>query len=269
MTQPAADLRPIAHAALSLTEPPYLKHYKRSRYRLWNGVALHASELPGAGFNFAAVLRPDAPSLDELLPVAREFFADADKGWGILVEGDAGHPMEAELRARGWRVDEDEPAYVLPDLPGRTPSVSEGVDGTPSLTLAIRLARTEADRRACHAVTGAAFNAPPDFAELFSPPGLFTDPGVGHLLGSVDGEDVAAVMFAVVGPTAVIAGTATLEAHRGKGYGAALVRAALAEAAARGCTSAALRSGPLSRPLYERLGFRYVCQHRTYAAPPG
>jgi GNAT superfamily N-acetyltransferase len=322
MTHPA-DLRPIAHAALSLSEPPYLKHYKRGRYRLWNGVALHTSELPGPGFNFAAVLHPDAPTLDELLPVAREFFADAGHGWGVLVEGDAGHPMEAELRSGGWRVDEDEPAYVLPRIdpppagpftsppagevvaeqreaagggwasgwsdqhppPGslRSPTSPAGGEvetgpappsplppgggGRGGGSLSICLARTEADRLACNAVTGAAFGAPPDFADLFSPPGLFADPGIGHLLGSVDGTDVAAVMFARVGPTAVVAGTATLEPHRGKGYGAALVRAALAEAAARGCTSAALRSGPLSRPLYERLGFRYVCRHRTYAAP--
>ncbi|MBX9583081.1 MAG: GNAT family N-acetyltransferase [Gemmataceae bacterium] len=279
MTQPVTDLRPIAHAALSLTEPPYLKHYRHSKFKVWNGVALHASELPGPGFNFAAVLVPDAPSLDELLPVAREFFADAEQGWGVLVEGDAGHPMEAQLRSRGWRVDEDEPAYVLEDL-RRAGSVSDRSADLRSLTrparpgpgspsLALRLARAETDRQSVIAVTGAAFGAPPDFADLFSPPGLFADPGIGHLLGSVDGEDVAAVMFAVVGPTAVIAGTATREAHRGNGYGAALVAAASAEAAARGCTSAALRSGPKSRPLYERLGFRYVCQHRTYAAPPG
>src|SRR5581483_1089084 len=57
-----------------------------------------------------------ARALDELLPVARDFFADCDKGWGVLVEGDAGHPMEAELRERGWKVDEDEPAFVMPDI---------------------------------------------------------------------------------------------------------------------------------------------------------
>jgi GNAT superfamily N-acetyltransferase len=62
-------------------------------------------------------------------------------------------------------------------------------------------------------------------------------------------------------------GVATLEPHRGRRYGEALSRVALAHAATRGCTTAALRSGPKSVPLYERLGFRYVCQHRTYAAP--
>ena len=41
-----------------------------------------ASELPGPGFNFAACLGP-CPPLEELLPVARNFFADCEKGWGV------------------------------------------------------------------------------------------------------------------------------------------------------------------------------------------
>ena len=62
-------------------------------------------------------------------------------------------------------------------------------------------------------------------------------------------------------------GVATFEDHRGRGYGSAVSRAALVHAAGHGCANAALRSGPKSVPVYERLGFRYVCQHRTYAAP--
>src|SRR5436305_9051614 len=112
MTPSTPDLRRIAHDSLSLTEAPYLKHYRRGRFKSWNGVGLTGSSLPGPGFNFAAVLLPGAPTLDELLPVAREFFADCEQGWGMLVEADAGHPMEAELIARGWPINEDEPAYV-------------------------------------------------------------------------------------------------------------------------------------------------------------
>src|SRR5437763_1347597 len=110
-----AERLATAHAALCLREPPYLASYG-GRFQTWTGGAFVGLPLPGPGFNFAAVLHADAPSLDELLPVAREFFAAAQQGWGVLVEGDAGHPMEAELRLRGWTVDEDEPAYVMDDL---------------------------------------------------------------------------------------------------------------------------------------------------------
>jgi GNAT superfamily N-acetyltransferase len=260
MTEPTD--RELAHAALCLLEPPYLKHYRRGRFREWRGVALVGSDLPGPGFNFAAVLHADAPTLDELLPVAREFFAGAGQGWGVLVEGDAGHPMEAELRARGWTVDEDEPAYALRDL--------ASVGARAGSELQVRFAQTQAHADAYHAVTGAAFQAPPELADVLSPsPAFALDPDIALFVGSVGGADVSAAGYSRSGSTAVLWGVATLEAHRGRGHGDAVSRAALVHAATRGCTTAALRSGPKSRPVYERLGFRYVCQHRTYAVPAG
>jgi GNAT superfamily N-acetyltransferase len=259
MTSPDRDL---AHAALCLTEPAYLKHYRTGRFRTWRGVAFTASELPGPGFNFAAALHPGAPTLDELLPVAREFFAGCDQGWGVLVEGDAGHPMESELRARGWSVAEDEPAYVLSDL------ASVGPGGGADLT--VRHAQAQAGAEAYRAITNAAFQAPPELADLMVPsPEFALDPDIGLFVGSVGGVDVSAAGYSRSGTTAVLWGVATLEGHRGRGYGGAVSRAALAHAATRGCTAAALRSGPKSVPVYERIGFRYVCQHRTYAAPAG
>lgn len=256
------DLRLIAHAALQLNTPPYLRHYRRGRQKTWNGVAFRGSELPGPGFNSASCLTP-TPPLAEILPVAREFFADADKGWGILVEGDAGHPVEAELRAAGWKVDEDEPAFVMPDI-------TDGLqpDTPPPTGLAIRPVQTEADRAAFERVCTAAFNAPPDLGAIIMPSLAYaTDPQMYWLLAEWGGEPVGGGGHCVVGPTAVVSCLATLESHRGRGIGAAVTRAVLADGAAKGCTNAALRSGPKSIPLYERLGFRYVCQHRTYAAP--
>lgn len=255
-----SDPREIAHATLCLREPAYLKHYRGGRFRDWNGVALVGSELPGPGFNFAAVLRDNVPTLDELLPVARDFFADRAQRWGVLVEGDAGHPMEAELLARGWKVDEDEPAFVLPDL------ATVSARAIPELT--IRRADTTEGAEAYRVLTAAAFQAPPELAELIVPgPSLAFDPAITLFIGSVGGIDVTAAGYSRSGETAVLWGVATLEPHRGKGYGDAISRAALRHAAARGCTNAALRSGPKSIPVYERIGFRYVCQHRTYAAP--
>lgn len=254
--------RELVHTALCLTEAPYLKRYRTGRFREWRGVAMTASELPGPGFNFAAVLRDNAPSLDELLPVAREFFAGAEHGWGVLVEGDAGHPMEAELRARGWAVDEDEPAFVLAELAALAPRTKP--------ELAVRVVASQGDADAYKEVTTAAFQAPPEFVELMFPSIEFVpDPDEATFIGSVGGVDVTAAAYARSGTTAVLSGVATLEPHRGRGYGEAISRAALAHAATRGCTTAALRSGPKSVPVYERLGFRYVCQHRTYAAPAG
>lgn len=262
MSHPAPALRRIAHDSLSLTEAPYLKHYRRGRFMSWGGVGLTASALPGPGFNFAAVLERPAPTLDELLPVARDFFTDCEKGWGVLVEGDAGHPMEDELRERGWKIDEDEPAFVMPDI---TVAINPPVRPD----LAVRQVLTADDEDRSNQILAAAFGVAPDLAAQFVPAIPHVgDPDIALFVGTCDGADVAGVGYSRSGTTAVVWGTATLEAYRGRGFGAALIRTALTHAAARGCTSASLRSGPKSVPLYERLGFRYVCQHRTYAAAP-
>jgi GNAT superfamily N-acetyltransferase len=254
-----ADLRPIARAALCLTEAPFLKHYRCGRFRLWNGVGMSTSELPGPGFNFAAAVDP-CPPLDAILAAGRDFFAGCEYGWGVLVEGGVGHPVEAEMIARGWAVAEDEPAFVLAELPPAPPTASPG--------LTLRPVRTADDLRTFQNICTAAYNAPPKLADAVMPSLSFAlDPDMWWVIGERDGEPVAVGGYTRSGPTAVIGCLGTLEAHRGRGVGAAVCRAALAHAAADGCTAAVLRSGPKSVPLYERLGFRYVCRHRTYAVP--
>lgn len=255
-----AHLRRLAAESLVSTEPPYLKHYPRGRFATHRGVGFTTSALPGPGFNFVTVIE-ESPPLDELLPFAREFFAHCEQGWGVLVEGDAGHPMEAELLARGWAVAEDEPAFVIETL-----TAAIRMDVPPALS--IRVVPDVPGVEAFHDLVGAAFGAPPEMSKSMQPlPTFASDPDISLFVGSVGGVDVSAAGYSRSGPTAVLWGVATLEEHRGKGYGEAVSRAALAHAAGRGCTSASLRSGPKSIPLYERIGFRYVAQHRTYAYP--
>ncbi len=257
----------VAHAALSLTEPAFLKHYRRGRFQVRDGVAYTASELPGPGFNFAACLGR-CPPLAAVLPTAQAFFADADQGWGILVEGDAGHPVEAAVQAAavqaaGWAVAEDEQAFVRPDLADLGP-----MSGPAGLVL--RPVADPTDVETFRRVCTVAFEAPPEIADLIMPSlGFARDPAMHWLLAEVDGAAVAAGGYYRAGDVAVICCLATLAEHRGRGVGAALTRACLVDARGKGCKVSALRSGPKSVPLYERLGFRYACQHRTYAAPAG
>jgi GNAT superfamily N-acetyltransferase len=253
------DLIPIAHRSLSLTESAFLKHYKRGRFKFENGIAFTGSELPGPGFNFAACVGP-CPPLAEVERMGRAYFADATAGWGILVEGGAGHPLEAELIAAGWAVAEDEPAFVRPDL------IIDSITKNPPHH--IRPVLTEADRSTFQHLCTVAFGAPPELADLIMPSLAFAlDPKMGWFLADLNGESVACGGYYRTEQTAVICCLATLPKHRGQGLGAAVTNHCLAHAAERGCVNASLRSGPLSVPLYERCGFRYACQHRTYACP--
>jgi GNAT superfamily N-acetyltransferase len=99
------------------------------------------------------------------------------------------------------------------------------------------------------------------------PDAAAVDPEIAHLVGWYDSRPVATAVMYRVGPTACIAGVSVLAEYRRKGFGTAITAAAIAAGAALGCTSAALRAGPMSIGLYRRMGFLPACVHRTYAVP--
>jgi GNAT superfamily N-acetyltransferase len=248
----------MAHDSLVLADPAYLRHYPGARFARREGVTLVASPLEGPGFNYATCLGASR-DLASLLVVADEFFGDKPGGWGVLVEGGAGSALEAELQAAGYEVAEDEPAFVMPSIArGPRPAAPE---------LQLRVARDRPTLADFRAVTVAAFGAPPEMAEQFTPDSMCDDGALAFVVGYRAGEPVSGAMMALAAGSATIAGVATLPEHRGRGFGAAATWAAIDEGVARGAHYASLRSGPLSVPLYERLGFQYVCQHTTYVAP--
>jgi ribosomal protein S18 acetylase RimI-like enzyme len=119
------------------------------------------------------------------------------------------------------------------------------------------------------------------FAPLLSPSPAFTDfflrasrgigfrPGVPeeHFVGYLDGQPVATVSLLTAGGAAGIYNVATIEAERGRGIGAAMTAAAIRHGAARGFTVATLQASTMGRPVYERLGFRFVCDLVPYRSP--
>lgn len=251
-------LRQMAHDSLVLAEPAYVRHYPGARFARREGLTLVASPLEGPGFNYATALGTPL-KLASLLPIAGDFFGDKPGGWGILVEGGAGSPMEAELQAAGYVVAEDEPAFVLPTISRRPRHAPPGLEW--------RVARDRATLADYRTVAMAAFGAPIEMAQQFTPDGMCDDDALAFVVGYLEGLPVTGAMMALAAGAATIAGVATLEPHRGRGLGAAATLAAVDEGAARGARYASLRSGPRSVPLYQRLGFQYACRHTTYAAP--
>lgn len=252
------ELIRVAHRALSLTPSPLLKHQRAGKFELREGVGFTRQDMAGPGFNFAAAVGPPV-ALARVLELGAAFFAGPSGGYGVLVEADAGHPVEAEIKARGWAVAEEEPAFVLPTIPP-TPPVPPG--------FSVRRADDAAGGRAYCETVGAVFGAPPEGWESLAPsPASMADPDLAYLVGYHESRAVAAAVMLACGPTAVVAGVATLPEYRRRGFGTAITAAALAAGAERGCTSAALRSGPMALSLYQKMGFRPAGVHRTYAVP--
>jgi GNAT superfamily N-acetyltransferase len=143
--------------------------------------------------------------------------------------------------------------------------------------LAIRRVTDAASRSEVMAVMAAGFGAPTadlgeplsaEAMEQFGPSlACALDPDVAVLVGSAGGRPVSAAVLHRVEEIACIAGVATVPAGRRRGFARALTWAAVAAGAERGCTCAALNALGASYPLYLGMGFRHVCNHRTYVPP--
>jgi GNAT superfamily N-acetyltransferase len=252
------NLRQIAHDALALNPPPIFRYKRDADFAVRDGVAFIRQELPGPGFNWAAAVG-EPVSLHQIRRFGDTFFAGRDGGWGVLVEADTGHPVESEIRNLGWAVAEEEPAFVMPALPRLK---------TPPADLAIRRVSDGAGLRTFTETAGTAFGTPRDLLDQMLPPeATAVDPDIAYFVGWCDDAPVATAMMYRVGPTACIAGVAVLPEYRRRGFATAVTAAAIAAGSAIGCTSAALRSGPMAIGVYRRMGFLPACVHKTYSVP--
>jgi hypothetical protein len=221
----------------------------------------------GPALNKVAVVAP-SPPLPRVLELAEGFFGGESGGFGVVLEADAGHPVEDELRAAGWEVFEDEPALLLPSVPAPPP---------PPGGLEVRHVRDAQTRRDLGWVLAAGFGSPTAEGMVELPPDALDslvpslecarDPGVALLVGYFDGKPVSSAFLFMVGPVAGITGVATVPGYRRRGLGMALTWGALREGAARGGTCAALAGLGASYDMYRKMGFVRVCNHRAYRKP--
>jgi ribosomal protein S18 acetylase RimI-like enzyme len=261
------DMILAAHKGLLLGTSPLLRHTPAGRGAEIEGVVLRCWGPFGAGLNKVAVVGP-SPPLARILELAAAFFGSDSGGFGIVVEADAGHPVEAELRAAGWNVFEDEPVLVLPFIPAPPPLPAglevKRIQGTEGLR---DVARVLAAGFGAPTAEGAT-EVPPDTFDALAPSmACALDPEVGLLVGYVEGKPAASAFVFAVGPIAGITGVATVPAYRRRGLGTALTWEALREGAARGCTCATLGAQGASYHLYRKMGFIHVTNHRAYQAP--
>ncbi len=116
------------------------------------------------------------------------------------------------------------------------------------------------------------FEVPPFFTaafrEAYGPIGFREDRPLRHLVGFLDGAPVGTATVFLAADVASLHSITTLPEVRRRGIGAAMTRAALHEARARGTRTAVLYSTPMGFNLYRRLGFR-VCGRQAIFLAPG
>lgn len=244
------DNRSIVRAPLLIPNPLRLYRPVESRRQTISEHLLFISDGgTGPDFNWAVVTGP--VTTGEFFDATAGFF-DAT-GYAIIVESDAAPTLEEELAARGWTIDQEEPALVLAPIPQHAPSPS---------ALTIRLVTTEAEFE--------------DYMTLV--PGnrawvpsldAATDPQVALFVGYMDDEPVATARLTCFDTIGEINAVTTVEAQRRRGFGTAMTWAAIDEAAQRGCTAITLSASPMGYPVYLRMGFTPVCSYRVYVQQEG
>jgi GNAT superfamily N-acetyltransferase len=107
---------------------------------------------------------------------------------------------------------------------------------------------------------------PPEMAGAFYDllAGLGLDLPLRHYLGRLDGRPVATSSLFLEAGVAGVMVVATLPEARGRGLGAALTRAPLRAGLALGCRAGILQSSAMGLRIYERLGFKKVCDVGHY-----
>jgi GNAT superfamily N-acetyltransferase len=105
---------------------------------------------------------------------------------------------------------------------------------------------------------------PIDLARRLVPAGALDVPGSAAYAGYLDGRPVSASLGFTAGTTVGVYNVATIDGARGRGYGGAMTRHAIAAGRREGATVAILQSSAMGRPLYESMGFREVLAFRVF-----
>lgn len=246
---PAPVLRSIAHAALVTPSP--LERYRPllSRRSTHGTTTLVSDGDVGPDFNHVVVLGPTTPK--DIFTLATAFFDDP-AGYSIVVDVTAAPDVGDLLIARGWRLDEEEPALVLFPLPDAAPPLPPDLD--------IRLVVDAAGLDAFATVSETPSTYLPSVAAAL-------DPDVALFVGYHGGRAVATARLTCLGGIAEINGVVAAPEQRRRGYGAALTWRAIEAGRARGCAAATLTATEMGYPLYLSLGFQLAGLHRTYLPP--
>ena len=216
------------------------------------GTRIHFTTLPVPELN-AVCVDPER-DLAEVDAFAREL-SEHGLPWTIQVRGEV-DPELARLAARHGRTAastlplnlwhaESQPVasphrVTVGDVPGGA-KVRE-VSGADSAVFAAALA--------------AGFGLPRGAVDMMSQPALLAAPGITGFVLDLHGEAVATGLNVVVGDQVGMFCGSVPPQHRRNGYYRRLVTARLAHGVAHGARHAFVQNTPMSRPLYESLGFR-------------
>ena len=221
-------------------------------------MTLFASGTPFAFYNGAIATAP-ATDPDASVREVLAFFAARDVPYLLSVREGTDDALLAAGRAAGLQDAGGSLLQLLNPIPS---------DPAPPPILDLVLATEDTDLQEHRDLVAACFDMPVDVARRLYGDGCLDDPDLAIVIGRVDSVPVATAMLVRSDATAGVYNVVTLPEHRGKGYGAAVTWAVVAEGARLGCTTAVLKPSESGYPLYRRMGFADACWYVELAGPP-
>lgn len=220
-------------------------------------VLVSLTNLPAPELNGTWIVREPADPAGSLDAAHEVFRSRGHPFFGIEVEVGRHPAVEDAVRDAGLRLVERLPAMAidLPDL--RVAPDPTGVE--------VREALVPSDLDGVRTVETAVFGTSPEIAERFIGRRMLRDPRVRILLARADGRTIGEAASYLLGDTVGIFGVGVVDAERGRGVGAALTRRA-ATAFGDHADLAWLHPSEPARPMYERLGFRFVSDWQVWVA---
>jgi ribosomal protein S18 acetylase RimI-like enzyme len=199
----------------------------------------------------------DIALVDEQIAYFRSAGAPGFSWW--LEPGVKGTGWEQMLNDRGFSFSNDTPGMAI-ELDSLTD------ERTLPQGLRIETVDESETLRTWAAVCGEGFGfgGDPNEGMYRTLQGIGLDLPMRNYLGYLDGQPVATSSLYLGAGVAGVYMVATLEAARGKGVGAAMTLAPLSDGRDQGYRVGILQSSAMGFPVYERLGFRTVCQIENY-----
>jgi len=231
----------------------------------FEGVRGRRTPLPTPFTNLVGVAGPDTEVPDDSIAAVLAEFGDSGAAFGWLIGPNSPDGLAARLDAHGMVLADEFAGLVLTDMERDVP--------VPDDVTVRELGKEDEEQFA--ELLARAFGLPPAMVAFLSEILYFAERDVrarnyfAYLDGEADPVAAATTIFDPNDPIVVLAGSAVLEEHRGRGIYRSLVRRRLEDARAEGVEAAviqAMRSS--SAPICRSLGFEEVCSQELYAWAP-
>ncbi len=206
-------------------------------------------------FSQAFVVEEAADGPD--IKLAERWYTSRDADFRLMLRDDADAPLIEAATATGYQLDYSEPALLLERERGAPPLPEQ---------LTIAEVANEADLERYGALGWRSDGLEHIGVAIAR---RARDLGFTMLLGCAGAEAVGSSMAVVTDELVGVYNVSVEPPFRRRGFGAAMVWAAVEAGLHRGASAAWLGSRPMSHALYERMGFRRVFEYRSLMRSPG